>query len=46
MVSFWYLYEESKEKGSKIEEQGALSGSRAGNQPSAEEDKAEAGVAC
>jgi hypothetical protein len=31
MVSFWYLYEELKEMGSKIEEQGAFSGGRAGN---------------
>jgi hypothetical protein len=31
MVSFWYFYKEPEEKGSKIEEQGAFSGSRTGN---------------
>ena len=45
MVSFWYFYKESEEKGSKIEEQGALSGGLIGNQSSAKENEAKAGVA-
>jgi hypothetical protein len=46
MVSFWYFYKKSEEKGSKVEEQGALSGGWARNQSSVKEDEAEAGVAC